>query len=242
MPDAVSAGMKLSLYDWGPSPFCLKVRAILDYKGVPYERIPVLGPRMFEVRRRGRVGKVPALDIDGRLVVDSTEIAHELERLFPRPGIVPSDSRQRALCHVIEDWADEALYFIGLHFQWIDAEGAPMVARAFERSVFGRAALAVYRRRIRAQVVGQGTGRKQPAQIAADLERELDATAAMVDPGPYLLGDQPMLCDFAVTGQLVYLSRTPKGGRSLARRPAIGAYPERMRALRPADSRKAGIT
>jgi len=100
----------------------------------------------------------------------------------------------------------------------------------------------VYRRRIRAQVVGQGTGRKQPAQIAADLERELDATAAMVDPGPYLLGDQPMLCDFAVTGQLVYLSRTPKGGRSLARRPAIGAYLERMRALRPADSRKAGIT
>jgi glutathione S-transferase len=232
--------MRIALYDWGPSPFCLKVRAILDYKRVPYERIPVLGRPMVEVRRRGRVGKVPALDVDGRLVVDSTEIAHELERLFPAPGIVPTDSRQRALCHVVEDWADEALYFIGLHFQWLDAEGAPMVARAFGRSPFGRAALVVYRRRIRAQVVGQGTGRKQPAQIAADLERELDAAAALVDRDPYLLGEQPLLCDFALMGQLVYLSRTPKGGRALARRPAIGAYLERMRALRPAATSQSG--
>ena len=239
MKDRQTDAPDIGLYDWGPSPFCLKVRAILDYKGVAYRRIPVLGPRLFELRRRGRVGKVPALEIDGRLVTDSTDIAHELERLFPAPGILPADPRARAQCHVIEDWADEALYFINLHFQWIDPEGARMLPLAFGKNPFGRAALAFYRRRIRSQVVGQGTGRKPPERIAADLERELDAVDAMVAPSPYLLGGQPMLCDFALMGQLVYLSRTPKGGRALARRPGIGAYLERMRALRPAVSPKA---
>src|SRR4030095_5065510 len=123
--------MRVVLFDWAPSPFCLKVRAILDYKGIPYERVSVLGPRMFEVRRRGRIGKVPALDVDGRFIVNSTGIAHERERLFPSPSILPSDPRQRALDHALEDWADEALYFIGLHYQWLGDAGAPMVAAGF---------------------------------------------------------------------------------------------------------------
>jgi glutathione S-transferase len=224
--------MHIALFDWGPSPFCLKVRAILDYKGVPYERVPVLGPRFWELRRRSRTGKVPAVEFDGRLVTDSTRIAHEIEQLFPAPALLPADARQRALGHVLEDWADESLYFIGLHFQWLDAEGAPMVARAFGKSPLGRAALTFYRRRIRRQVVGQGTGRKPAEEIADDLERQLAAIDALLAPGPYLLGDTPGLCDFAVMAQLVYLSRPPGSARILARHPLIGAYLDRMRTLR----------
>jgi glutathione S-transferase len=226
--------MRVVLFDWGPSPFCLKVRAILEHKGVPYERVPVLGPRFMELRRRGRTGKVPAVEFDGRLVTDSTEISYEIERLFPAPAIVPADVRQRALCHALEDWADESLYFIGLHFQWLDPEGAPMVARAFGGSAFGRAVLPFYRRRIRAQVVGQGTGRKPPAAIAADLERQLAAIDGLLAPGPFLLGEQPLLCDFAVMSQLVYLSRPPASARLLAAHPTITAYLDRMRGLRSA--------
>ena len=78
--------MAIRLFDWGPSPFCLKVRAILDHKQVEYERRNVLGPALVELWRRGRIGKVPALEIDGALVCDSTDIAHELERRFPDPA------------------------------------------------------------------------------------------------------------------------------------------------------------
>ena len=87
--------MALRLYDWGASPFCMKIRGILDYKDLPYERVMVLGRPLLELWRRGRIGKVPALDIDGELVCDSTDIAHVLERRFPTPPILPATARER---------------------------------------------------------------------------------------------------------------------------------------------------
>ncbi len=100
--DAVrNAGPKNSiwLYDWGPSPFSLKVRAILDYKGLPYVRVPILkATNLLKVLRQGKIGKAPALELDGRLLVDSTDIAYEVEARFPDPSIIPADPGQRALC------------------------------------------------------------------------------------------------------------------------------------------------
>ncbi len=52
--------------------------------------------------RRGGIGKAPALDIGGRLVVDDDNIAYELEVLVPTPSILPADARQKALCHALK--------------------------------------------------------------------------------------------------------------------------------------------
>jgi glutathione S-transferase len=97
--------MKVVLYDWPASPFCMKVRALLDYKSIDYDRINILSSAWFEVRRRGKIGKVPALEIDGDLVCDSTDIAYKIEELTPNPPIIPADPYQAALCHALEDWA-----------------------------------------------------------------------------------------------------------------------------------------
>src|SRR5690606_2499647 len=106
----------LNLYDWGPSPFCLKVRAILDHKGVAYTRTNVLGRGIWDVRRRGGIGKVPAMDFDGDLACDSTATALELEPRFPEPSIRPAAARERSLCLALEDWADESLYWLGIYY------------------------------------------------------------------------------------------------------------------------------
>lgn len=231
---------ELVLYDWGPSPFCLKVRAILDHKRLPYVRRNVLGRALLDVRRRG-TGKVPALAVDGALISDSTDIALALERIAPAPSIVPASPRDRALDHVLEDWADEALYWVGLYYQWWDPAGAAMVPKAFGRSPLGRAAFQLYQRRVRRQLVGQGIARKAEAQIRGDLDRHLDAIEQLLTGRPFLLGDAPMLSDFAWLGQLVYLSRTPVGGAALASRPAVAGFLDRMKALRePAPVRAAG--
>ena len=226
----------LVLYDWAPSPFCIKVRAILDYKGLRCRRVNVLGPALWDLYRRGHVGKAPALEIDGRLVTDSTDIAHALEALAPQPAILPADARQRALCHALEDWCDEALYFIGLHYQWVDGEGAPMVPRAFGRGPLGWAAYRWYRRRIDQQLRGQGTGRKRAERIADDLAREVQAIDALLQGTPFLLGDASLLCDFALYGQLVYWSRPPKTARALAARPRLIEFMERMKSVRAAGA------
>lgn len=230
--------MKLRLFDWAPSPFCMKVRGILNYKAIPYERVAVLGPSLLELVRRSNTRKVPALEIDGRLWVDSTDIAHEIERLFPKPSVLPDDPRLRGLSHALEDWSDEALYFLGLHFQWVEPRGKPMVRKAFGATPFGVAVRLFYQRRITAQLRGHGTGRKSQAQIITDLRREFDALTAILGTQPFLLGQSPYLCDFAVNSQLVYMARPPGSAEILREFPALGAYMERMRALRPQGRQK----
>lgn len=219
---------RILFYDWPHSPFCMKVRAILDHKRLSYERVNPLGRRMIGIARRGKVGKVPALELDGMLIVDSTNIAYELEHRFPDQPILPARAADRALCHVLEDWADESLYFIGLYYRWYEAEGRKPIPAAFGRSLTGRLAYRHYLRRILGQLKGQGTLRKPPDHVARDLDRQLDAIEILAARSPYLLGDEPYLCDFALWGQLNYLRRTPFGGRVLQPRPAIAQYMERV--------------
>jgi glutathione S-transferase len=216
-------------YDWPYSPFCMKVRAILRYKSVEFITLNPLG-RMAEVRR-GRVGKVPALEVDGTVIADSTDIAYALDDRFPEPSIIPAEPRRRGLCHVLEDWADESLYFTGLYYRWFEAEGRRPVAAVFGSSLRGRLAYRFYLRRILGQLRGQGTLRKPADHVRRDLARQLDAVEALVSQGDYLLGERPFLCDFALWGQLTYLRRTPVGGSEMAGRSATSAFLRRIDAI-----------
>jgi glutathione S-transferase len=170
------------------------------------------------------------------MLVDSTDIAHEIERLFPEPSVLPSDPRLQGLSHALEDWSDEALYFLGLYFQWVEPRGKPMVRKAFGATPLGIAARLFYQRRIAAQLRGQGTGRKSNSHLIADLRREFTSLTAMLADQPFLLGDKPYLCDFAVNAQLVYMSRPPGSAEVLGEYGLLGAYMERMKSLRPSSS------
>ena len=184
---------------------------------------------MLKLRRHGKTGKVPAVEIDGELVVDSTDIAYAIDQRFPDPPLLPTDPRERGLCHALEDWADESLYFVGLYYRWFEEEGRKPIPDAFGKSLSGRILYWFYLRRILGQVRGQGTLRKTPEHVRRDLERHLDAIEGILAPRPYLMGDRPYLCDFALWGQLNYLSLTPVGGEAIKPRQAIGSYIVRMK-------------
>ena len=130
----------------------------------------------------------------------------------------------------------EALYFLGLYFQWIEPRGKPMVGKAFGSSPLGIGARLFYQRRIAAQLRGQGTGRKALGHITADLNREFASLTAVLANQPFLLGDRPYLCDFAINAQLVYMSRPAGSAEVLRQYGTLAAYMERMKALRPAAS------
>jgi glutathione S-transferase len=217
---------KVSFYDWPYSPFCMKVRAILDYKGVPYRSIDPLAVR-GKLKRKG-TGKVPAVEIDGAFIADSTDIAHVLDERFPDPPLLPAEPRERPLCHASEDWADESLYFLGLYYRWFEAEGRKPVAAVFGSSLKGRLAYRYYLRLILRQLEGHGTLRKSPDQVRSDLDRNLEAAEGLLTPGPYVFGEQPYLCDFALWGQLNYLNRTPAGRKAIERRERVRAFVERI--------------
>lgn len=235
MPDADRP--QLVYYDFPTSPFCAKVRSVLMYQRARFETVNAMAPRHWMALRRRGTGKVPALDIDGHLVVDSTDICHALDALFPDRPVLPSDPRERALCHAIEEWCDESMYFIGLHHVWLDPANAQAVRRRFAPGPPGWLAWLAYRRLIRGQVRHQGTGRKTSAHIEADLSRHLDAAQALLASGPYLLGDRPWLCDFALFGELRFLGFSKPGAAVLAQRPVLSAFLERVRqACKPPDT------
>ena len=220
----------ITFYDWPYSPFCMKVRLILDHKGLEYRRVNPLAKR-GALRRRG-TGKVPAIEIDGQFITDSTDIAHALDERFPDPPLFPRGTRERGLCHALEDWADESLYFIGLYYRWYDRAGRAEIPHKFGKSIKGRLAYRFYLMRILRQLRGHGTLRKSAEHVHRDLVRELDAIERLLTPGPYLLGDQPYLCDFALWGQLEYLRRTPVGGQALKGRNHLIDFVRRLKPSR----------
>lgn len=215
-----------TLYDWAPSPFCHKVRAALAHKGIAYRKLPALS-HLGALRRRG-TGKVPALELDGRFLVDSTDIVHALEAHTEAPRLLPEAPRDRALCHALEDWADESLYFFGLYYHWHEPAGRAQTAAYFRRTWLGWIAFPPYLTRIERQLAGHGTSRRTPHEVQADLERNLDALEGLLEGRAYLVDDRPRLCDLAVMAQLVYLARTPTQRDLAERRPRLGAYVARV--------------
>jgi len=64
--------------------------------------------------------------------------------------------------------------------------------------------------------------------VQRDLKRNLDAVEGLLSPGPYVFGERPYLCDFALWGQLEYLRRTPAGGWALKGRTKTVEFIKRL--------------
>lgn len=91
--------MSLRLYTYWRSSSAYRVRIALNLKGLEYEQIPVhlrRGEQHGEYRQVNPQGLVPALDHDGILLIQSLAIIDYLDRVFPRPPLLPDDPAGRA--------------------------------------------------------------------------------------------------------------------------------------------------
>jgi glutathione S-transferase len=89
------------------SPFVRKTRAFCAEKNLPYALEPVNPtdpPPGW--REKSPLGKIPALDHDGRIVNDSSIICAYLERLHPEPALYPKDAFENARATWIEELVD----------------------------------------------------------------------------------------------------------------------------------------
>jgi glutathione S-transferase len=95
------------LWQYSFSNYNEKVRWALDFKGIRHSRRSLLpmSPRSLWFSRGG--GTVPALDLDGERIADSTQIIAALESRQPEPALYPSDEQERARALALEDYFDE---------------------------------------------------------------------------------------------------------------------------------------
>ncbi|MDP6559194.1 MAG: glutathione S-transferase family protein [Candidatus Binatia bacterium] len=101
--------MTIQLYQSPTSMYCEKIRIVLGMKNIPYEIVDVKKDDRKSLIAFSGQRKVPVMDFDGRCVIDSTVIAKLLEEKFPQPSIYPDGERDKSLCLMLEDWADEVL-------------------------------------------------------------------------------------------------------------------------------------
>ncbi len=220
------------LYQFEMSPFCDKIRRVLHLKGQPYEirEIPA-SQALWKVRQVNPIGKLPCLEHDGRRIADSTDIAAYLEERFPEPPLIPTDPWERALCHLLEDWADESLYFYEMKLRF----GLPHNARRFvpllveqDAGWFKPLAPWVVPRMMKQITRAQGIGRKPTEMLIRDLERQVEALTGLLGERQWLIGGGLTLADISVFAQLACI-REPDEGRSVIERaPSVTAWMERV--------------
>ncbi len=215
------------LHQWAISPFCGKVRRILEHKKLAFEVENYNGLRARKAAGLTAVGKLPVLDYDGERVQDSSDIARFLEAKHPEPSIYPSDPALRARAHFWEDWADESLYWFEVYLRVKDDDArAKSVAllcegrSGFERAMFGR----VFKRMYDKKLAAQGLGRMERARVEEKFLAHVDALDTLLGQQAWLVGAARSIADIAVASQLAEISRTSHLAPDIAKRAQVAAW------------------
>lgn len=215
---------------WGVasvSPFCVKLETWLRMAGLAYEAReanPLKAPK----------GKVPYIELEGRMMGDSQLI---LEHLAERFGVTMDaglDPEARARGHVIRRMLEEGTYWVLAHDRWIAEAGWAVyrpVFLAMMPPVIGGAIVASLRRTVRQNLHAQGTGRHLPAEIDRIGVGDVDALATLLGERPYVCGETPSSADAAVYAFLASIVAFPAESATRSAvlgHPSLVAYHARM--------------
>jgi len=205
----------LELYQFEISQYSEKVRLLLDYKGLPYRKVEVMpGVGQLEIFRMTGKRQVPVLKDGNTVISDSTAIAKYLDQHYPERPLIPVNPKQRGLCLLIEEWADES---IGTKSR-VALFGGLSQNQNFRTSVLPSSTPDVLRNLVSAlpgevlSILGFGVGASPDAVKEAQevLKQDLEALSLLLQDSPYLVADYPTLADFAVAG-LSLLIKFPEG-------------------------------
>lgn len=229
------------LYGAALSPYSLKVRAYLDYKGVAYEWLNRSQARQEEFQRYAKLPLIPVVvGADESVLQDSTPIIEALEAAHPEPPLEPREASLSFLSALLEDYADEWLNKAMFHYRWsYEPDQNSAAARIVEGMFEGgeppnRDAIeSAVRDRMIGRLRHVGSNAETGPIIEASLLRLADALEAVLAARPYLFGARPALADFGLAAQLQQLLSDPTPGALLrARAPRVSAWAEKMRSPR----------
>ena len=188
----------IRLYQFATSPFCAKVRKILDYKGIDYEAVEVDYVERKELVMASGQMMVPAMTLDnGETVVDSDRIAMALEEHYPEPTLFPHAwlGVHLALARYFDTELEDALF----------RAAVPYELAHYRRQGTDHEALW---RLIRERKYGVGFVEQMVREHSGNLSRAHGLLAPLEEP----LGDRAFIlgrigyADFALYGQLTYFA------------------------------------
>ncbi len=217
---------------WGlpkHSPFGTKLETYLRLAKWSYET------RSADFRHAPK-GKVPYVQLDGKLIGDSQLIMEMLEaRRAPEAQLDAwlNDS-QRAVGHAVRRMLDEGLYFILVHMRWVTDENWPTIRPIIVKQVGpAKIILPLIRRSVRKANRTQGIGRHTQQEIDQIGIADLTALARVVGDNRWLLGDKPSTYDASTYALVEGIAGPPIASKVrdyLLAEPRLTGYRERVRA------------
>ncbi|AEG49801.1 Glutathione S-transferase domain protein [Sphingobium chlorophenolicum L-1] len=227
----------IQLYQFTTSPFCEKIRRVLNFKSIPFEVNEVVRNKISEISHISPRGKVPAI-LDGDTAIwDSTRIAHYLEKRFPNPALIPDDPKLASAVHILEDWADESLFFyeVTMRLSWDqNVDQALPEFLATMPGVPAEQVRALLLEKTRTRTGYQGIGRKSQDEVIEDVVRHLTAIERLVEGGDWLVGSNITIADIAVAAQVGALAYASEVKALLPQYPGVSRWRADVDKLAPA--------
>lgn len=223
----------VKLYQFEISPFCDKVKRVMNLKKVSYEviEVPMLAFLRGQAKKVSPTNKLPAIEDGAVTLADSTEIVEYLEEKYPEPHVYPIVPAEVAMCHVLEDWADESLYFYEFHLRF----GVPENARRwapellkYDPEWFQKLGTRLIPRAAKKATRSQGIGRKSPETIAKELARHVDAIDGLLGDRKWLVGKSLSIADISVFVMMNCIAGVPEGEAALARKKDVRRWMQRV--------------
>lgn len=228
----------LTLFQFELCPYCHKVKAALEVKGLAYDKVEVnpYTKRELPALPEGAPKKVPVLSLDGEVVADSTDILEFLEQRFgDQNGLMPASADAQARTREIEAWVDDKLTQIlpaVIYGTWTEAARAAQVtARSSNfgliQNIMVRAGGSLIMHQVSKRIVKR-LGGGDPHDMLAS---ELDKLEEWLGEEPFVCGQEVSVGDVAAHGALKCIADFPAFER-IMKRPRIEAWYTRVSDLR----------
>lgn len=231
-----------TLYQFELCPFCHKVKAGLELKGIPFSKVEVnpMGKKELPELPAGSPRKVPVLQIHGEFIADSTTILSYLDkRIDTGMRFLPTEPELAAKAEAIEQWVDDELIMAlptVIYGSWREAlTAAQVTARTsnfgFFQNLGVRAGGPLIMHQISKRILKKN-GRSDGHRWVQD---NLDTVEAWLGDGAFVTGPTLTLGDVAVHGALSCVRDFPIFAKILAR-PRLAAWFQRVQSLRDANA------
>jgi glutathione S-transferase len=221
----------ITLYGAARVPYTEKVRRALLYKKLDFELHEPTCPEDYQ-RWNPKSGMLPALDLDGELIEDSTQILIALDARFPDPPLLSPDPMVASQQRQLEDWADESFLWYWMKYRRMLGGGEMPLPLKGEGPDPPRseAARSSRLRRLRAWLRAGGTWERPITGLQRELGLRMDDLVNFLGTRPFFYADRLSMADLSVYAMLSTMRRDsiPGSARLLAERPSLVAFMARV--------------
>lgn len=221
----------ITLYQFAVCPFCLKVRKVLDFKGLDYQIVEVNPMNKKELKEVTDYKKVPVLKDGDQLITDSNNIIRYLDQKYPDKSVYAKSSTQKEEQQKWLDFVDKELVILlppNIYRNFKEARQSfgyitkqtkfSPIKRAFIRNAGALAMTIVAKKKTKEYKIDDP--RKT---LAAKLGKWADE----LQDKPFRGGDQPDVTDLACAGVLDSVKSLPVW-EFISQNPKIGAWHKRV--------------